>query len=44
MFQAPLFHTFSGEQVLTSSAEKALFEVPGAHPAGMLEQEASQAA
>lgn len=38
MFQAPLFHTFSGEQELTSSAEKALSELPGAHPAGMLEQ------
>lgn len=38
MFQAPLFYTLSGEQKLTSSAEKAQSELTGARPAGMLEQ------
>lgn len=38
MFQAPLFHTLSGEQELTSSAEKALSELSGAHFARMLDQ------
>lgn len=37
MFQTLLFHISSSELELTSSAEEALPELSGAHPAGKLE-------